>query len=343
MKRFDEEKLKELLIDYNPKLDHSRKNLVIDCPWCGHRECAISIKKDGNLFGCYRKKKCGEVANIWQVLKKIGRLGQFVQDGDLDKAVDNLNKLNLSLEAEATETLVLETVNVKPPLGWKQIYHDKYLDGRKYTQYTKYPVGRTILDKNVRDDYVIFLVNEGDETKGWVGRNTKDKDEITALNKAYENKHGIKNKIKRYFNTPGVDFGKLLYGINEIEEGVTDTAILVEGIFDKHAIDRHLKLHNDPYIKCLATFKADISDVQIVKLGLKGIKNLILFYDPDVIKKIKSNAWKLVDLFDTQIIFSSTGKDPDEMTTDELHQCLQKSYNATEFSTNFLEQMQLKF
>lgn len=340
MKKFSQEKLMSLLEDLKPQLDRTGKNLIVDCPWCKHREAAVSINKDGNLFGCFRKKQCGEVGNIWRVLREIGKLGDFISNPD-EFDISNINHLTLDLIISKKE-LILDVETCHPPLGWRQTFSDEYLDERNFTEYKQYPVGRTLMEPSVKKDYVIFLVLEDSELKAWVGRHVWPKSKIEQYNKDYELKHGIKNKIRRYRNTPGVDFAKLLYGIDEITIH-THTVILVEGIFDKIAIDRKMQLKNDESIKCVATFKGHVSDEQIAKLKLKGINHIILLYDPDVIDKIKESSSRLEDLFDIQIALSNNGKDPDEMTTDEFFECMSKLHRPSKFFTDFMQLKPLKF
>lgn len=340
-KKFSYERLIILLDELNPKLDTSGKNLIVDCPWCKHREASVSLVKEGNLFGCLRKKRCGETGNIYRVLREIGMLDEYIKDPDTFNI--NLNHIDLDLHNKPHE-LILDVPECPIPLGWTQTFDDQYLNERGFNieDYKKYPVGKTNLEPSVKKDYVIFLVIEDEKIKGWVARHIWPKEKIEEYNEKYFLDHGIPNKIRRYRNALNVDFAKLLYGIDEITEN-TNTVILVEGIFDKKAIDTKMGLYDQQEIKCLATFKGHVSDEQIAKLKLKGIENIILFYDPDVIDKIKNNSLKLNKFFDIQIAISINGKDPDEMSQDELFACLTKLYSPSVFYANFVKLKVIKF
>lgn len=339
MKKFTYDRLMIMLDELNPKLDRSGKNLIVDCPWCKHREASVSLVKAGNLFGCFRKKQCGETGNIYRVLREIGMLGEYITDPDTFEL--NLNRIDLSLQEKAKD-LILEVPDCHPPLGWKQTFNDEYLNKRGFTEYKYYPVGRTVLESTVKNDYVIFLVTENDQIKGWVGRHIWSKKQIDDYNRNYQLKYGTGNKIRRYRNALNVDFAKLLYGIDEITTN-TSIVILVEGIFDKIAVDRKMKLHLQEEIKCCATFKGHVSDEQIAKLKLKGVNSIILLYDPDVIDKIKESSLRLEKFFEVKIVMSTTGNDPDEMSNDEFFECITKLYSPSFFSNNFVKIKAIKF
>ena len=217
------------------------------------------------------------------------------------------------------------------PLGWKRLYQDDYLDGRGFIEYKRYKVGRTSIDPRVSKNYIVIAVEEKGELKGYIGRHYKSKKELDALNEIRKQKE--LPMVPRYRNSTSTDFAKLIFGFDEIEEE-TDTIICVEGIFDKWNIDKLLDLHNQKQIKCNATFKCDISPEQRYKWQQKGIKNLILLYDPDVIDKIKKNAIELQEYFNVQIGFSRSGKDPGEMLIDDVIEVWQNLESPSQFRLN---------
>src|ERR1035437_2721176 len=124
-------------------LDYKKKNVVGKCPYCGHNEFGISIENN-HLFGCYRKGKCGETGNIFKLLKKLNRL-------DLIEHADNVTLPSTShLEDIITQKKIelKQLPEIKPPLGWRQVYYHPYLEERGFTQddYMNYSVGTTKLD-----------------------------------------------------------------------------------------------------------------------------------------------------------------------------------------------------
>src|SRR5690606_161123 len=120
------------------------------------------------------------------------------------------------------------------PFGWERILSgDNYLDSRGFKSYDNCEVGKTKLDPQLKDNYVVFLVRDNKQIKGYVGRHVWGKKEITEVNEKHFLKTGRKNYIKRYKNSEGTNFSKLLYGYDEIPENCDLPVCLVEGIFDK--------------------------------------------------------------------------------------------------------------
>lgn len=317
-----EDKLIEALADLSPQKDARGENFIIDCPACGHRECSVSIRREGHVWGCFRLNKCGEKGNIYSLLDRLGILNKYVRrrlaaDSEFIKLEELLPE---STKVESSLDLNIEELKTIPaPFGFRRITsNDPYLDGRGFQSYDYCEVGRTDLDKYLKKDYIIFLVRDEGEIKGYVARHTMDKKKIEQYNKEYKEKTGVGNKIKRYRNATGVDFSKLLYGYDEIKE--VKPVVLVEGIFDKHAVDVKLELQGqeNPALYTCATFKAAVTEDQIIKLLKKGIKDVILFYDPDVIRIIQRNAHSLSLFFNVKVILSPTNKDPDEMSQEEV-------------------------
>jgi hypothetical protein len=342
MKTFNRVELEDILSDLKPKIDSNKENLIIDCPFCNQRECSISI--NSNLWGCFRKKQCGETGNIFKILQKIGKLKKLIKSSSdfikNDKITINSSLLNfkqiINKNIDDEDLNNIESENVSLPLGWTRTYNNDYLNNRGFINYENYPVGISSMDPLLRNDYIIFLVNEKNETKGWVGRHIWDKQKIENYNQQYFLQKGFKNKIKRYRNSSHTNFSKLLYGYDELDENNPKPVCLVEGIFDKHAIDKKMYLIDHQWMNCLATFKCFVSDYQILKLKQKNVTDIILFYDPDVIREIQKNVLKLEIFFNIKIIISNINKDPDELTRDELFNCFESNiYNPHQIKNNF--------
>jgi hypothetical protein len=317
------EKLKELLPTARP--DRRGSNLRAICPWCGQDEFGISIENN-HVFGCYRKKKCGVSGNIFTLAKFLRRWDLLNIEGEVGKVEKLENKI-----VKANIEYNLDLPNVSMPVGWKRVMQDEYLASRGFTEYARYKVGRTQVDPRFKKNYVITAIEEGGETKGYIGRHIWDKEKI-KIESAIRVKVGGK-EILRYINSD-TDFGKLLMGYDEIAEGETKTVICVEGIFDKWNIDRLLSLHNQEGIKCNATFKCDISPEQIIKWQIKGIETLILFYDPDVINEIKKSAASLQLYFKIFVAFNEAGADPGDITKEQLGEVFSNLKSPSEFSNN---------
>lgn len=327
------EKIQKLFPD--GKLDHRKVNWVTVCPECNFREFSISLS-DNHLCGCFRKKQCGWTGNIYTLLKKIGRL-DFLLNKELN--FQKIEKVKLYRE---DPELNLELPSVRPPIGWKRTLDDEYLNSRNFDQYDRYKVGFTNIDPRLKKDYVIFLIEEDGDVKGYVSRNKKPKKEIDRLNDLYKSK-GENKRILRYINS-STDFAKLVYGLDEITVN-TKIIIIVEGIFDKFNIDRLLNLHNQEEIKCICTFKCAVSKEQIFKIQQKGenIETAILLYDPDVIDKIKQVGFELREYFPDVLIGMGEGdKDAGDFDDSDIEKVFNSLQSPTQFSINKLSHKLLK-
>ena len=180
--------------------------------------------------------------------------------------------------------------------------------------------------------YVIFLIKEQGEIKGWVARHIWSKKQIDAYNEVNE------KKIKRYRNSES-DFSKLVEGWEQITEKTT-TIILVEGLFDKESIDRKLELFEQEEIRCVCTFKCQLSPEQLAKIKIKGVNvtTFILFYDPDVFKKTLELGSDLELKYEKVLVVeNNTEKDPGDMNSDEiLTQLLERTFKVSELRTKVL-------
>jgi len=310
------------------------------CPFCG-RPDKFGIVFDSlykgkivTSFNCFHSN-CGKRGGLYTLLKHLGRLDLFqfkdrapiYQDKVLKKfsELNKLDEINLDLE------------EVSLPVGFKRIEYDEYLENRNFlsSQYDRYEVGITTIVK-LLNNYLIFPIKENGKILGYVARLKKSKKEIDS----YNEKAVLLNKplLRRYRNTKGVDFSKLLMGYDEIGVNTT-TVILVEGPFDKFNVDKLLDLDNQEEIKCNATFGSKISDEQIIKLKLKKVSNIILLYDAEAIKSTKKAAQSLASSFNTNIgVITEENKDPGELTGDELFMVLE---NLISFSEYFLTKLEL--
>lgn len=324
---FSLDKLKKIFPD--AELDHKRLNLITNCPSCHEKEFSISLKEN-HLCGCFRKKKCGWTGNIYTLLKEIGRLDVLVnRDIDFKK----LEKGKLVQEQD--ETLDLQLPTIPAPIGWYRVQEDPYLEGRGLgkREFQKYKIGKTAIDPRLGSGYIVFLIEEEGECKGYIGRSKKSKSEIERLNAL--RKQAGKKMIARYVNS-STEFSKIALGVEELTEATT-SIIFVEGIFDKIRVDQLLDLDNDEEMKCICTFKCAISLEQIYKIHQKApnIKTVILMYDPDVIKEIKAAAFELVNYFPNVLVaFSENGKDPGDFEMNDMVNVLDQLQTPFEFANS---------
>ena len=257
--------------------DGRKRNLICDCPYCGkNSKFGVSLVKEDNPFRCF---SCNEVGRIKKLMLYIGRSDLIVDftviENEINNPLEEIEDDNLDLELELEDL---------PPKS-KRMAKDPYLEKRGWDMdsYQFLEVYRTKEFKY--RDYVIFPVRMYGDLVGYVSRHTWDKKEIEKFNR--KAKKNDTYQILRYKNSEGNEFGKMLYGFDLIIEGVTKTAILVEGLMDVENLSKNMNLYERDEIKAVATFGKKISVEQIYHLQSKGIENIVIFYDPDAIEDIK--------------------------------------------------------
>jgi 5S rRNA maturation endonuclease (ribonuclease M5) len=305
----------------NPKM-WKNDNIIARCPWCGRQEFYISLKEN-NPWQCFRKNKCeADKGRIHKLLDHLGIEDQYT----IKETVERLQTLPNALETIEKQSLDIELEEVKLPIGFKRIYDDNYLNNRSFIKedYDNYFIGITNLDRKLAN-YVIFTIYQDYKQVAYIGRYKGTKEQVDRL------------KLPRYKNSDS-DFSKILGNYDDIEKEVTETVILVEGIFDAHNVTKLLNLKNNPSTKCGYTFKCHISDEQLYKLQLKEVKKILLLYDSDVISKVKETAIKLSKHFEVQVAFieclNEDGgiKDPGDLNLHELNEVLNNTTSALNFN-----------
>ena len=296
MKLISDEDLKDLLI--NPKPTRSGQ-YIADCPLCGKSQ-HFYISRKTQMWDC---KKCHSYGSIYKLLRLLDKTyllaGRTVENKERIESIREMTQ-----ELFSNDDIELSDLPVKKmPVGWKvSAKSTKYLLSRGITSEDckRYNIGATDMFRKY-ENYVLIPIYDNGKIRGFLGR--------------YGARKVPDNKL-RYNNSIGTEFAELLFGYDEITEH-TSTVILVEGCFDKIAVDKVLHLWDGEEVKCVCTFGKKISDKQIKKLMLKGVTNVILLYDFDAIKEIKKYGLELEKYFVTSITYTSDKKDIDECSEDE--------------------------
>lgn len=221
----------------------------------------------------------------------------------------------------ADDNQLSELPTITMPVGWKVLAKSNpYLISRgiKPKDCIRYNIGSTDMFRKYRD-YILIPIYDDGKIRGFIGR--------------YGAKRVPEGRL-RYSNSIGTEFSELLFGYDEINDK-TDTVIIVEGVFDKFAVDRHLRLWDGDEIKCVCTFGKKISDRQIKKLMLKGVTNVILLYDFDAIREIKKYGLELEKYFVTSITYTNK-KDIDECTHEEALEVFTHLKKPQEFNVDVI-------
>lgn len=289
------------------------------CPLCGKPK-HFYINKRTQVWDC---KKCFAVGNIYKLLKLLGKLYLLG-----DKTVELTPQIKSIRESQDEEqnTDVLTTLQNLPvrkmPVGFKVCKNNAYLLSRGIggDVCKRYGIGETNLVSKLKN-YILIPIMDNGEVRGYLGR--------------YGNKKVPENKL-RYNNSLGTDFASLLYGYDDIVKGETETVIIVEGVFDMISVSRKLNLDSEPDIKCVCTFGKKISDNQIKKLLEKEVANIILCYDYDALKEIKSYGMELNMYFNTFAAVAMNKKDIDECTKEEAIEIIGSAVPIREFCTSVI-------
>ena len=296
MKLISDDELRDLLI--NPKPTRSGQ-YIADCPLCGKSQ-HFYISRKTQMWDC---KKCHSYGSIYKLLRLLDKTyllaGSTVENKERIESIREMTQ-----DLVSNDDIELSDLPVKKmPAGWKvSAKSTKYLLSRGITpeDCKRYNIGATDMFCKY-DNYVLIPIYDDGKIRGFLGR--------------YGARKVPEDKL-RYNNSIGTEFAELLFGYDEITER-TSTVILVEGCFDKIAVDKVLHLWDDDEVKCVCTFGKKISDKQIKKLMLKGVTNVILLYDFDAVKEIKKYGLELEKYFVTSITYTSDKKDIDECSEDE--------------------------
>lgn len=304
------------------KVDQRGINVIGICPSCNFSEWGISIYEKNHPFGCYRKKKCGFSGNIYTLLNFLKiHIDERVEYKEIIGTIVIQNK------SATFDSLI--SFEEKLPLGFKYVEEHKYLKKRgfDFEDYIRYPVGTTQIDPKFSNHYVLFPVFMQHKVRGYVGR--------SIYSKQFLQKHNEISafKIKRYNNSI-TDFGKLLYGYDELEEG--DTVFLVEGIFSKRALDIKLNLTPGCGFTAICTFGAKISDDQISLLKEKKIEDIVLLHESDALKELKKNGFKLLPFFKKVRVGYTNKKDPEELSKEELYSIISSLKTPSQIETDYI-------
>lgn len=318
--------IETLSADLNGKIDGGRKNILLSrCPFCGHSGYKFGIRITPSVnkreFGSSHCFSCGRSCRtLKQTLELLDR-----QDLIPKETMDFEEILSPELEL-FEEELDDECLEISMPKGYKRTYKNPYLKSRGWVpfDFEYFEVGTNRGMDWKLEDYVIVPIIENKKYVGYVARHTWSKSEIEE----YNDKH--RRKILRYRNSSGEDsngFEKLLYNIDTIVPGITDTVILCEGVFDVVGLTRKLELYDNSRIVPVASFGKKVSEIQLFKLQDRGIKTLVVGYDQDAIDTTSSIIKDLEQYFDVYVIDipqSWEEKDFDEMKASQVYDLFSK-------------------
>lgn len=332
---------KEAIKDYFSLAKTGNKGWLLaqnECPFCGRtKHLALIFSEKVASFIC---QGCKEKGGLFKLLAKVKKL-EYVTKNEtvyIDKKLES--KILIS---EEENDLDYNLPAIKPPLGFKQIFNNSYLDKRGFTldHYKNYIIGISKIAPYFSNKIIFLVLDKDNNIVGYLGRDIRDKDKIDLYNRSIkENNKKIKNnqiqgkfksKILRWQNSSH-DFSKMIFGCNEIIPGITKTIIIVEGVTSKANIDKLLELFFQKEVKCNATFSNKVSSFQIKIWQDLGIENIIVLYDPDTLNINKKAVLELNRFFNVSCGFiENEDKDPGDLNYEELDSVLSSLYNPLNF------------
>ena len=300
----------------------------LECDECGKSDkFAILFTNDSGIVHCF---KCGRKTSLYNFLKNTNRSHLIERN-----SVSVRDEIK-SLDEEIETVEEVEQQEIDKPRGFKRLYFDSYLDERGFIeeQYNLFKVGEST---DLRfADHIVFLIYNNHKLVSWLARSRRSKEWHKQNIKDF--KAGTAKLVLRYYNSDNTEFSNILGGYDEIVEGETDTVILVEGITDKANVDRKLFLYDSPEMKCNFTFGHNFSENQAKLLKKKGVKNIILMYDPDALKEIEKFSLEYWKQFDSVLAARlRDGVDPGDET--DFTDIMNNLYSPLEFYFNNIKQI----
>lgn len=314
-----------------------KNSKLLSCPHCGkdYTKFGVLLLEKGGVYKCFR---CDIKGSIFRLLKLIDRRDLIIGDDETNYTYKE--KLESFLHQVNVQEKDTELLPIKLPLGSERIFNHEYLTQRGWTE-EDYLLNEVYVCNSLprHRDRLIFPLRENNEIVAYLSRSIRTKEWHKQNLKRY--KESGEGLILRYDNSR-TDFEKVVGAIDEIIEGETITVIVVEGLFDKVNTSKVLELNNTPEVKCVYTFGCHLSNIQLYKLYEKGVKNIVLMFDPDTISQTKTVSLNLLNYFNIFIAEIQGDRDPGDMNLQEFELVLGKLKNPIEFFANRLENCKLR-
>jgi DNA primase len=336
----NEKNVEQFLIDLIPNGRKSGEDHVRGgCPICGEEDKFYinfnkALERDENTgffvpsYQCFKGDHKG--GSIFDLLKITNNLNLLNLKRTIPDNKDSFQIINIDSMSEIDDCKIMDS-NLKLDFNTEEIGTHPFLNNRGWRakEFAKYEV---LVSKDKYRDYVFIGIKQRGNTVAYLGRSTKDAEYIKAHNtKVKESGEGF--VIQKFRNSWGVDFSKILGGLDDITPK-THTLIVVEGIFDKVAVDNKLNLEKNDFFKCVFTFGKSFKKYQInIVKKFTNVKNIIIFYDGDAVESSKKTAKMICNEFNSVKIALLENGDPDESSTEEVKLALRNAKKQEEFFT----------
>jgi len=281
---------------YDPNLFDQRLThhgqWMATCPECGKKDHFYMSSKTG-LWDC---KKCGIKGN-WYLFEKKYLVSKDIKK--TKKRISEFPKLVTALELSNSRENLSSSFK-KPTFpssavpAWENQYSREYIFSRGFDiGFMKY-YDLHYSDSGLFWNRIIIPIYMKKCMMGYVARWIPTK--------------AIPRHKKKYFNSPGVKFSKLIWNYDQLEKRMP--VVLCEGVFSAARI-----LKNSG-----AVFGKNISARQIKLLRLKGLKTVIPLFDDDAKEEVIKDADRLLDAGFQVRLYDLKGKDIDDMNPIHLYE-----------------------
>lgn len=305
-------------------------NKKIVCPKCGKNEGKFNIlfTQNSALVNCF---KCKYKSSIYETLQSIDRLDLYSKES----IINIKNRLDTPFMKIKDKGENKTIPSIKKPLGYLPIKTaDPYLNGRKFMKehYDLFKPGYSGIAPKITKDHIIFLIYQKGELVSWLARSKREKEwHKENLEKV---KEGNERLILRYYNYTGTELSHILGAYDEITP-LTDTLIIVEGLFDKVSVDYEWGIYKQDKVRCCFTFGDSLSIEQVNLIKQTNVKNVILFYDYKTIKESKSASLKLLDNgLTVKVAEIKDDTDPGAMILEEMSEIFSDLKDSLYFYAN---------
>src|SRR3972149_1445972 len=309
--------IEQFLINNNIEYRTSGKNVSkgeysICCPYCGEAKFHCGINPSKGLFNCW---KCSEKGNIVKIVAKIKNVS-FIEAREIISPTSELKKILEERNKVVEESIIIPNKDFKLPEHTYRFRKDKT------------DLWQEIALKFLKEKYDLTWddIEQADLHYCVYGkyRNSiiipcyfKGK-MVCFLSRSWN-----KQCLQRYKNCPNEEavmpIKSLLYNIDDIEQE-QQNVIITEGVFDCIKV-------KSVFPSVVAVLGTEVSQTQKNLLISMKAKNYFVMFDADT--HITSTSKKAQDLANylsafgkTKVIQLPSGKDPGDMTREEIDKLL---------------------
>ena len=287
----------------------SKGEYSICCPFCGEAKFHFGINPNKGLYHCWI---CGEKGNLPKLVSKLLRIS-YIESKEIINPTSELKKVLEERNKIIEESIFIQNKDFKLPL---HTYRFDYNTTNRWQEIAleflrqKYDLSWDDIEK-ADLHYCVYGRYKNSIIIPFFLNNKM----VNFISRSWD-----KNAKKRYDNCPNeeslVNIKKMVYNYNNVVG--KQKIIVVEGCFDAIKTGLH---------RTIALCGTEITQEQInILVGLKA-KELIILFDNDphlktTNKKAQDLANYLSPFCKTKVVKLPHGKDPGDMSRDEIDKLL---------------------